>query len=200
MSVWSRVQTTQGAERTPDGQSGESACVGCSSQHPGGNNTRRSNVTHEKMIFHLLHPNSRGYSDFRRATWARVPRAERVDSRHKEKKFVSLASHSAGRYAQGVCGCVAGECSDRSALCPQPADVGIDGLRVGNNETQFQNARLDSRLRPRATGTDMFVALDTLPHVAKQTAQFRPRVQGLKLRIATPTVLGSTHGGIHLDR
>ena len=97
----------------------------------------------------------------------------------------------------GGYGGVVGQCSDLSALCVAPANVGIDRQLVSNNEVLFPRTRVTSRSRPRSIGTDMFVAFVKLPPIAKQTVTFRPRVQGLKVVIASLAVFGSIFGCVN---
>ena len=97
----------------------------------------------------------------------------------------------------GGYGGVVGQCSDLSALCVAPANVGIDWQLVSNTEVLFPRTRVTSRSRPRSIGTDMFVAFVKLPPIAKQTVTFGPRVQGLKVVIASLAVFGSIFGCVN---
>ena len=67
----------------------------------------------------------------------------------------------------GCCGGVVGECFDLGTLCLASANVGIEQPLLSNNEVLFRTTRVTSRLRPRSTGTDMFVAFDNLLRIAK---------------------------------
>ena len=68
-----------------------------------------------------------------------------------------------------------------------PANVGIDGQRVSNNEMYFATSTLNSCGRPRSIGTDMFVALGELPP-RKTNGKMQSERARLELGIVTPTV------------
>ena len=69
--------------------------------------------------------------------------------------------------------------SFRRSVCV-PVTAGIGEPRVSNKEANFPASKLNSDVRPRSTGTDMFVGIDKLPPLSPisgrvQTAPARPK-------------------------